>query len=1424
MATAYEESLRLAMETGKSPEMGAPSHILAADTLNVANGNKTFLESAADVVEDIPTFITASLVSGANQVYNIPANIGNLFGGDYELSDTDEVMAEIDSDLSQFYQEHKEGVDLVGFLASSMIPGTAGVKILNAGQKALRAGITAGKYGNGMGKALGLLAPQKTKWVGQALEEAVTSSSVTSSISRKALRGVMAGMGQNALEALAFESALSMTMYTSPLLENQDLGDFVSNVAWGAGVFGLAGGAIDAAKISYKVKKGVDEAAESARPWSFIPEQAPNTSASSKIALDVDTLHGMPEIPADVSEAQQGFFRRTAEATTIKLENRIRKNLAELTEGDQATAEALFQVFKGSSAETKQSAFIGALDATRIGEVSKSGKEVLKFQKRAAKGKVTIQEIEEFADTQTRISYAKLWGEGAGTVTTDSPILTSLVDTLKKGEDITLLSRHRGVKAGSKTYRFDTVYNKGKKAGTGKPFNSQRAGVMKSSARYIWASKLPKFEPTADKLLVVDVNDIPLMEKVLQDVANTPAMKHVRFTGTAKGEVVGAEFDQYLATKKIQIANRLLAKETKKALTQDEIAAVVNVKSSALAGELVKDASKEFSMKDMLAMQDHAATYTEHLVKQGLRRKEDDIVDIWNIPQHTRITYDTTDFKDINNFVLENMQVIKGQQKLYQESMSKASAEVLGDAYARFEDISSGRIYKGAKPSGAGASYLTSGTHNYGTLAATVENIGRNTANVIETFKEATRGALDPVMHKLANNTEAAIEMSVLDARLRSLDEWYGLNEAGTALEPVKLIRYKQKLAEAQSAGGELPVEPRINLAPEDMVIPIKHQETMDAMKVHIERNGKRVRSKATLRSAQGYECNISPDVYYPVPKNPQDYPHFAMVSDSRITSGNHQTTIYATSDEELKGMIDKLRDKPYLKVRTKAEVEEFYGARGLYEYEKTLSDSYLDTELRRAGVSSNFLPATDPQKITRDFIDWHMQQEASLVREAVTTKYNVQFEELKRLGDEYTATASSKFGNINLKKFSGDASRNPYRDYIKTALAVKKTADYQWHSNFAKMVDEKFTSMYNKMTATLNTATSADDLVGIQRAMEEAGYKGAAYDAEMNIFANAAAPKGLLNSTVQMANSLMATVVLRWDPLNAVNNAVSANVLLGAETKAVIRAIGRGDAEATGALAELTRVKVPGTEETIFAPQKLIANAIKKFNRTGEDFKFYKDNGFMTPVSAQYAEALEDLTYRGAANESVQTWRARLDKLLPRLKKGGDIGEKLTGNKLAEEFNRFVAADVMKQMTDVARERGLMSAQEQLTYINTFVNRTQGNYLASQRPMMFHGAVGQAVGLFQTYQFNLMQQMLRHVGEGHSKDAMTLLALQGTIHGMNGLPAFNAINTHLIGTASGNTEHKDAYDAVYGLAGKDAGDWLMYGVASNAASYCILS
>jgi hypothetical protein len=143
-----------------------------------------------------------------------------------------------------------------------------------------------------------------------------------------------------------------------------------------------------------------------------------------------------------------------------------------------------------------------------------------------------------------------------------------------------------------------------------------------------------------------------------------------------------------------------------------------------------------------------------------------------------------------------------------------------------------------------------------------------------------------------------------------------------------------------------------------------------------------------------------------------------------------------------------------------------------------------------------------------------------------------------------------------------------------------------------------------------------------------------------------------------------------------------------------------------------------------------------------------------------------------------------------------------------------------MRQITDLALEAGVLrSVKEADEYIQLFVNKVQGNYLHSQRPIVFQGVVGQAVSLFQTYQFNLMQQLFKYVGEGDKKSLSMLLGLQGSIYGMQGLPAFNFLNTHIVGNASGNTQHRDLYSAANSIFGKELGDWILYGAGSNALS-----
>ena len=106
------------------------------------------------------------------------------------------------------------------------------------------------------------------------------------------------------------------------------------------------------------------------------------------------------------------------------------------------------------------------------------------------------------------------------------------------------------------------------------------------------------------------------------------------------------------------------------------------------------------------------------------------------------------------------------------------------------------------------------------------------------------------------------------------------------------------------------------------------------------------------------------------------------------------------------------------------------------------------------------------------------------------------------------------------------------------------------------------------------------------------------------------------------------------------------------------------------------------------------------------------------------------------------------------------------------------------------------------------------GNYTAAQRPLVFQGILGQAVGLFQTYNFNMYQQAARHLSEGNNKSIGAMLALQGTLFGAQSIPGFGVLN-QAIGAYNGKS-HDDIYTGVHNLLGEDVGNSLIYGGLSQ--------
>ena len=182
-----------------------PAFLLASDvhtrlSSNPADEQKGFIESSLDLVtKGIP----ATLIIAGNEIANIPATIGQWATGDkeqYEVVSNRQRIADFDSDLVKYYDAHEMGLDAAGFIAGSLVPGLGATKVFKAGQLVAREAIAAGTMGKMTSNALGLLAPNREKYLAAAIEQIGKTGNVFAFTEANTLKALAAGVHQNFLE------------------------------------------------------------------------------------------------------------------------------------------------------------------------------------------------------------------------------------------------------------------------------------------------------------------------------------------------------------------------------------------------------------------------------------------------------------------------------------------------------------------------------------------------------------------------------------------------------------------------------------------------------------------------------------------------------------------------------------------------------------------------------------------------------------------------------------------------------------------------------------------------------------------------------------------------------------------------------------------------------------------------------------------------------------------------------------------------------------------------------------------------------------------------------------------------------------------------------------------------------------------------
>lgn len=1402
----------------------------AADVHTAGNNGFAFTDPTTwgEGVGNATKFTIAAAVSGLNGFVNTGIAVANFLGADVKENDTAAQLASLDSDLGKYYQENKSAIDTVGFVVSSLVPGLGGVKLLNAGQKLLRASET-GIVGGNIGKALGLLTPEVKTYRSLAAIDIAKGSQTFSILNGNALKAVAAGYGQATLEAFAFETAVTATTFKSPVLDEQDGWDIAKHIV----TVGLVGGAIGGAITHAVTARGIRNAASKLNPAEKLFTTVAVTTGASpaqKISALQSSLETLPPVPL-ASEIADGTFAPAQallkdiapqhiagaaqdlaakfgalrESTVAKVTNNIREEFHGLAKGDTDLGNVLADFHQGLTGNESFAKVSGIKEIGRVGKVLEAEIELAKGAKKFAKDLLKNPDADYTAPT--KIGYIKLKGEGVGNISFEAPKVLGLADTLATKEEVLAQINKAGFK---ETKLYDAL---------------EETSHTNAEARYIWADRFAV--PTEG--MTIHANDIPLLEKVL----STPSIKGVSIVDPARGLKYelnnGTDLFTHVKDIKDNVAQalRLDAKKSLTNLTDAEIGKIVNVQESYLAGERANESAQLF------ARQTEKEMYTDFLRKsntpESVIKERTNNFDI--TPTHTKVAYDIEGLTADGHFV-DAAARLKTQQKAYLAGIDLQLAAILPEDLSKQLYRPSEDVLRTADRSGAGPGLFTFANADYGTVGSWAEYIGKTTQAIRSHFSTKAAEDLASPITALRSNPESAIAFEQINKKISSTYEDYVLAADGSGLEIRSVAKYKADIA----AGKRGLVPPAVQEGAEQF-IPFENDAVANAVKTHIKLSDEVTSPLSAVRNAQGLADEKLLGVFRPIRQDPKDFPFFAIVSDETVTGVGHKSMLHANTAEQLDQLIVKAKAvNPNYTIARKGDLKDYFKGQGIYDSDLALHENYIDSSLKRNGVNNPVFIQTDPTVITQKLLDHHLRSRDILSRELVSAKFEKEFNYLNSQGDNFTGTATSTYGG-SLQKLE-NTIKNPYTNIIKTALNISQVGEHPILEGFNRTLDRGVSKIWNTIQETAQGVKSAADIDKLNEVLKRSGVSSAYQDAATVLLANHTAPKGVLSNFVGKANGIIAALVTRTDPFNFLTNVVGAQVLYGTETRSFARMLQNAAPELRAEFNNLLTTAAPLTEnvtnsglaaqakagltpDSIKTPSKLLMNSIKNFfdkEAVGLDgrklHEYYKSNNWTSSATEQFNTILDQFALKGS--ESVTELGKRVDKATELMSGLVAKGEVWSGNKLGEEFNRFVAADTMRQMHDILIRAGKSTIEEQGAYINTFVNRTQGNVLASQRPLLFQGPVGQAIGLFQTFQFNTIQQLFRHVGEGQTKDAAMLLGLQGSLFGLNGLPAFHFLNTHIVGTLSGNKDHRDLYSATYGVAGQNIGNLLLYGLPSN--------
>jgi len=560
----------------------------------------------------------------------------------------------------------------------------------------------------------------------------------------------------------------------------------------------------------------------------------------------------------------------------------------------------------------------------------------------------------------------------------------------------------------------------------------------------------------------------------------------------------------------------------------------------------------------------------------------------------------------------------------------------------------------------------------------------------------------------------------------------------------------------------------------------------------------------------------LNRDVLYAAPI--QDSPYMAMVKYKNGT----KRMIHAQSDDALKleiaevrkaqaGMLDDIKLRDEIKLDKQLQ--------GIFEPGEFFGNMEADIRSFRKGSAATPLGTNGDAELNR-MINYYDGFGRAAALQYTKIRYEPVLNALGKQQERLDIATKSTLGRAPTSLLGGNSDE--FKRLQNTLLGKSNVGSYEAFAKANATMNEVFASGYEKFARGFKGALNSDTAVGsvlrklpyanakeydlanseladhLNKFVSQFGLTGTDYKnvAQQLVINSSHSPRAATKLVTGM-NGFFATGQLGLDVLNTAVNFLSFPLTQIPEFKNLRRNLLSGNVEGLEGVA----IKDPTLGgKWMLSPFKLVENTFDSWanpSKYQKQWEGFVDRGIVTPQTMAYQLAHENLGRSFASRDPnlvEQAW-------------GGFL--QTARNWLVEKPNNFMQFASAHAADDVLLRAGITDEKLRAVRVAQHVRRTQHNFVGSQRPIAFNGPIGSAVSLYQTFQFNTIQNLTRYMGEGDTKAISVFMGIQAGTFGLQSNPIFHAANS-MIAYKNGNTERNDLYTRM-----QDA-DAMLYGPISS--------